>query len=97
MDQGLKKDIVLSSLAMRFYSFDGWTKELLDQYLIKGHFIAKGGIDALDPEYWILIPNSILDVDRLMADGHIGELRCKERWGELKYLTDLEILKYRNW
>lgn len=45
----------------------------------------------------ILEVDSRLDVDRLVADGHVGELRGRDEYGELKGLTDLEVLRYRNW
>lgn len=91
----MKKPIVISSLAMRFHKSDGWTEELLNQYLIKGKFVIKETF--VDDFYWILEPYSVLDVERLYKDGHIGELLGKDRWGELKGKSDLEILRDRNW
>jgi hypothetical protein len=90
----MPKSVVISSLAMRFYEKHGWTKELLESYLLRGTLTTFP--QDIDP-YWILEPYSQLDVERLVADGHVGELVCSDLWGELKGMTDLEILKQRNW
>lgn len=90
------KNIVISSLAMRFYECDGWTYGLLQKYLIRGDFFRKPSFDV-EGFYYILDPEeSSLDIDSLIKDGHVGELIWKERWPDLIGLSDLQILKGRN-
>ena len=79
---------------MRFYEGDGWTRELLEPYLIRGALKTF----PQDPiPYWVLEPHSRLDVERLVADGHVSEVRGQELWGELKGLSMIQVLHRRNW
>lgn len=90
----MKKTIIITNLAMRFYRDYGWDLSILTQYLKKGGF--RYFDDPLDP-YWILQAHSVMDVEKLMKDGHVGELLGRDRWSDERNLTDLEILKSRNW
>lgn len=93
-----KKPIQITSLAMRFQLSQGWTLEILNQYLTKGELILKGfGKDEDEDQYYILRPYATLDVEGLVRDGHVGALLGRSSWGELETLTDLEVLKQRNW
>ncbi len=89
----MKKLVIITSLSMRFYKSDGWTKELLEQYLLTGSL--KTFPEDAAP-YWVPNANSSLDIDRLVKDGHVGDLVGKYSYGELQGLSDLEILKERN-
>lgn len=94
----MKKPIVITSLSMRFYVDNGWTLDLLEKYVKKK--TSKDAFRYFDGEYakyWIANPYTVLDVSKLMEDGHVGELRGKESWGELEGLTDLKVLENRNW
>lgn len=91
----MKKPIVITSLAMRFSESDGWTRELLEQY-VTGKIHKRGyGPDEAEYPYYILDLSSHLCVTKLIADGHVGELLGKDRWHELANLTDEEILRER--
>ncbi len=95
----MKYPVVITSLAMRFYKFNGWTEEDLTPYLT-GKLILRGfGEGELQDQYWILDHHigSHLDVKKMLDDEVIGELLCKEQYGELRGMTDLEILNNRNW
>lgn len=104
----MKKSIIISSLSMRFPLADGWTLELLKKYVshhsdpeaftLMGEFItSEDERIPYDTRYYFARVGTILDIQRLFEDGHIGELIGKDSWGELKGLSDLEILKRRNW
>jgi hypothetical protein len=97
----MEKKIQISSLNMRFYEVDGWTLELLNQYLVRGKFAYmdhKMGFSCKgEMGYWILEPGSAIDARKLIEDGHVGELVGKERWAELKHMGTLEVLNDRNW
>ena len=88
------KPVEITSLSMRFYELGGWTQEILEPYVVSG-FLTTFPEDEL--KYWILSAHSRLDVERLISDGHIGELLGRDRWSELKGLSDLQVLNYRNW
>lgn len=93
----MKKPVVITSLAMRFCKHHGWTEEDLTPYLT-GKLILRGfGDGELQDQYLILEVYSRLDVKKMLDDEVIGELLCKDQWGELKGLTDLQILQRRNW
>lgn len=89
--------VVITSLAMRFYKYNGWTEEELTPYLTGKVKLRGFGEDESRDQYWILEMGSKLDVKKMLDDGLIGELLCKEEYGELRDMTDLEILQHRNW
>ncbi len=90
----MKKPIQVTSLNMRFCENDGWSLDVLLPYL-------SGTLEKKDfsgsHHYWILEPGSKLDIDRLVADGHVGDLYGHDHWDELKGMSKIEILKNRNW
>ena len=95
----VKNSIVITSLAMRFYKSNGWTEETLTPYLT-GKLVLRGfGINELQDQYYILDHNvgSHLNVKKMLDEGIIGELLCREQYGELRGMTDLEVLQDRNW
>lgn len=92
-----KHTVFITSLAMRFYSHNGWTHDELAKYLTRGGMVEKGSHHPPHDHYWILEVNSALDVDRMFADGVVGEVRCKDEYGETKNLSDIEAMKLRNW
>jgi hypothetical protein len=93
-----KMPVEITSLAMRFCKFDGWTEEILNSYLISGNLVLRGfGDNESEAKYYILEVNSRLDVKRMIEDGIVGELDGRDRWSELKGKTDLEVLMDRNW
>lgn len=95
----MNKRIHITSLGMRFYVNDGWSLELLRTYLSKSlpseeSFAQMGDFGG---PYYILKPGGAIDSSRLIREGHVGELVGRNRWGELKGLSDLEILNDRGW
>jgi hypothetical protein len=98
MTMNEKKPVIITSLAMRFPISLGWTLDILNSYLIEGSFEKKTGWPELGmSDYYILNVGSILDTDKLYKDGHVGPLCGRANYDELKYLSDLEVLKSRNW
>ena len=91
----MKKDIVITSLAMRFPKCQGWSVELLGKYLKKGKLLTFDY--GHEHEYYILEVHSTLDVKALYSDGHVGELVGRDRWAELEGMTDIQVLERRNW
>ena len=91
------KPVVISSLAVRFYSAHGWTRELLEQYVVRGRLEEKHFNFGKDDPYWIPDVGCDMDVRRLMNDGHVGEVQGKEDWGETRGMSDYEVLKLRMW
>lgn len=88
--------VVITSLAMRFYSHNGWTHDELAKYLTTGSLVEKG-LGHPHDHYWIMAVGSALDVDRMFADGVVGEVRCKDEYGETRNLSDVDAMKIRNW
>lgn len=90
--------VVITSLAMRFNKKEGWTEELLSRYLRRGALVLRGfGTDEQLDQYWILEVDSSLDVERMFEDGVVGEVRCKDQYGETRDLSDVDAMKSRNW
>lgn len=92
----IKKRVQSSHLALRFYKHDGWTKEILDQYLIRGRVVdIYPGQKQRD--YWWLDheQGSALDMDRLYKN-EVGEV---SRYRDMAALgkSDLEYMKGFNW
>lgn len=89
----MKKIVHSSHLALRFYK--RWTKEILDQYLIRGRVVdIWPGQEVRD--YWFLdhTMNSALDMEKLL-ENEIGQV---VRWYDgPSRESDLEFLKGMNW
>jgi hypothetical protein len=88
----VNRTIRISSLAMRFYSHDGWTREDLEKYADGP--IEEKGAGGWD-HYWIPGAYTKLDVERLYEEEK-PEVAGSAQYGELKGLSPLEILKVRN-
>lgn len=92
----MKKPVVITSLAMRFLEAHGWTEAELKPYL-RGKLVLRGfGTNEGLERYWILDVGSQLDIDRMVADGVVGEALGKEYWGETREVSDIEAMKLRN-
>lgn len=87
-----RKVIRISSLAMRFYYHDGWTRELLEKYA-DGPLVEKG--DGGWDHYLIPEVGTRIDVDRLYLE-ESPEVKGFHEYGELRALSPLEILRARN-
>lgn len=97
----MKKPVHSSHLALRFYASDGWTKEILDKYVICGQVVCRHP-DDISP-YWTLDhrEGSRFDIQRLY-DNEISEVhrwykgtafdRINGDWPE----TELEYLEKMN-
>lgn len=87
--QGFKKKASASSLAMRFYVSDGWTKEELDLCCVRGEFQVHFPGD--ERQYYTLTAYSGYDVDKLMDK--ISEIHNPFD----KEMTKRQLLEDRNW
>jgi hypothetical protein len=90
----MHKKIMLSGLAARFYVHHGWTKELVDDYLLNGSFV-EFHTDNHNDHYFILSVGSRYDIPRLLKDFPDLEIGSffKEDLNESKE----DLLKSRNW
>jgi len=91
-----KKRVQSSHLALRFYKHDGWTKEILDKYLVRGRVVdIWPGQEQRD--YWFLdhTEGSTLDMDRLYKN-EVGEV-CRYSETAEKGASDLNYMKRFNW
>lgn len=94
----MKKKISITSLAMRFHEHFGWSEPILNAYLLSGSFKKMAGWPEMGvSDYYILDVGSRLDIDRLIKDDHVGELIGRDSYGELRGLTDQQVLESRNW
>ena len=91
----MKKPIKSSSLALRFYVKDGWTKEELDSCCIQGEVKLSFIDDSIEYQYYILdhLQNSRFDVDKLMEKMSVLVRAFDDRPNE----TDGEFIKKFNW
>lgn len=91
----MKKTVHSSHLALRFYKHDGWTKEILDKYLIRGRVVDQWA-DQEVRDYWFLdhTQYSAFDCEKLL-ENEVGKV---VRWydGDNRE-SDLEFLKGMNW
>jgi hypothetical protein len=94
---GLAKFPVSSShLALRFYKVAGWTKEILDEYLIKGRVVDIWPGQKVRDYWWLdHEKGSQLDMDRLYNERVSAVHRFDEK--AETHLTDLEYMKRMNW
>ena len=89
MDQQGPKKASASSLAMRFYVRDGWTKEELDLCCVRGEFKIHFPKDT--DQYYTLTAYSSYDVDKLV--NKISEINNPFD----KHLSKRQLLESRNW
>jgi hypothetical protein len=93
----VKKRVSSSNLALRFYKFDGWTREVLESYLTKGELIDtqfSHHKDKPDEAYFILKPYSVLDMKRLY-DEQVAEVH--RAFNDYPHDTDLQFMERHNW
>jgi len=67
----MKRKIRLSNLAFRFYKKDGWTLELLKEYLVSGEINTRFQNDifaGIDDGYFGVSMRSVLDKDRILNE-----------------------------
>ena len=85
---------MLSNSAARFYVHNGWTKELVEDYLTRGSLV-EFHTDSLNDHYFILSVGSRYDVTRLLADFPDLEIRSfhKEDLNQPKE----KLLEDKNW
>ena len=92
----MKKRVSSSHLALRFYKHAGWTKEILDQYLLRGRVVdIWPGQEQRD--YWFLdhTQGSRLDMKRLYENEVSEVIRYSETAEQGK--SDLEYMERFNW
>lgn len=83
--------IVCTNLALRFYTSEGWTKEILQSCLINGE-IKMPFIEDASP-YYISEVGSVFDIDLLMK--HCTEVH--RVFNDYPHLSDKEFLTKYNW
>jgi ribosomal protein S18 acetylase RimI-like enzyme len=91
-----KKEVHSSNLALRFLKRCGWTKETLEQYLIRGKLIDTQESHD-DDEYWayyILDVGSRLDMKKLYEEQVSVVYRA---FDDYPNMTDLEFMESKNW
>ena len=86
-----KKPVFSSNLSLRFYKCQGWTKEILDQYAIKGAVIDRSPYEETPRDYWLIPPTGKLDLDRLYHD-HVSEVYPYP--GHYSPLEGLDYMRY---
>jgi len=93
---------VISSLTIRFYLKDGWTREILEPYVVGALTLKDFPSSGINQAY--LIPATIatrISIDGLVDAGLITaeEVHGKDSYGELKQLSPIDALKERvdNW
>jgi hypothetical protein len=92
----MKKTVCSSNLSLRFYKEDGWTRECLEKYLIRGEISDTEITHGDDPEfaYYILKTNSKLDMKRLYEE-QVG--RVDRAFDDYPTMTDLQFMESKNW
>lgn len=92
-----KKRVSSSNLALRFYKFDGWTRECLEKYLMKGELYDTEFThhkDIRENAYYILRPGSALDMARLLNE-QVSEVH--RTFNDNPSDTDLQFMERFNW
>ena len=92
----MKKRVQSSNLALRFYKSEGWTKEDLLPYLMKGLIEDTETTHGDKPHYsyYRLDVFSTLDMDRFYKE-KVSEVH--RAFDDYPNMTDLEFLKSMNW
>jgi len=83
-------------MAIRFYKRDGWTLDILNQYVVNGRFIDSAAHfgDSSDIAYFVPDVGTNLDIQRLL-DEQISEIR--RTFNDMPYLSDFQYLELFNW
>ena len=74
-----KKRVSSSNLALRFYKFDGWTRECLEKYLMKGELYDTEFThhkDLRENAYYILKPGSALEEAAKKVEWYFTRQHC---------------------
>ena len=93
----MKKRVSSSNLALRFYKADGWARETLEKYLIKGELYDTQFTHHQDlpvNAYFILKPGSALDMAKLY-DEQVSEVH--RTFNDYPQDTDLQFMERFNW
>lgn len=95
-----KKNIIITSLAARFPVSEGWTLDILNSYVIRSLDLAgitlRGfGLNEELDQYYIPNIGTQFDFECMISDGHVGELCCRNMYGELRGLSDIQVLNDR--
>jgi hypothetical protein len=92
----MKKPVHSSNLALRFYRQDGWTREILENYLTRGKLVdsAERFGDTDDTSYFILAVGARFDIGELHRD-HVGEVI--RTFNDYPGDSDLQFMERKNW
>ena len=96
-DKNDKKVVHSSNLALRFYKACGWTREILEKYLIEGNILDTEFSHHQDPHaiaYYVLKPYSKLDMASLYKN-EVSEVN--RMYDDYPEETDLEFMERFNW
>lgn len=85
--------VITSSLAIRFYTADGWTPELLAPLSKRNFKDAFRYKDNPGSEYWIPAPFCSIDLEKLMG----MEIEVVRTFNDGPKLSDFDFLKKYNW
>ena len=90
----MKKRVSSSNLNLRFYKSDGWTREDIEPYLVKGYLNDSAEMfgDREDLAYYVLGMNTRLVMKRFYEE-KVGEVF--RAFDDYPNWTDLEFLE--NW
>ena len=88
------KNVVVTSITIKFPTECGWTKEILMSYVSRGGFLKIGsGVGTYDPVCFVPEFGSVINYDKMYEDGHIGKVLDKLLLWELTGMSDLDIIK----
>ena len=92
----MKKRVSSSNLALRFYKSDGWTRECLEKYLIKGSLKDTAETHQYEDHnsYYILDVYAKLNMKNLY-ENEVGEV-CRA-FNDYPNETDLQFMERYNW
>lgn len=92
----MKKKVSSSNLSLRFYKLDGWVREDIEPYLIKGRVFdtQETHKDSFEYAYFILDVGVRLDMKRFYEEKVSSVHRA---YDDRPWETDLEFLEGKNW
>lgn len=92
----MKKRVSSSNLALRFYKSDGWTREDIEPYLIRGRLEDTEEMhgDREDFAYYRLEPYSRIDMKKFYAEKVSNVFRA---FDDYPNMSDLDFLESKNW